>query len=272
MSIPTSKPARALIVDDSSSLRQVLAAYLTAEGIEVIGQFAHGKGLLNTIKDRSPEIICLDYNLPDCNGIDLLKAIIAEYPSIAVVMITGDTDPKLHSAAAEAGAAGFIHKPFSQDQISKEFTQIIQTQRFLIEVKKSAEPAKLNSSSDSVKPKAIVVDDSKTIRALLIAILLQNEIEVIGEATNGMQAVTLAQELQPDIMFLDIFMPVMGGMEALKQIRSASPKTRIVMITALVSRELVVEAIQQGAAGFIVKPLVASKVTETIAKVRGNPG
>jgi two-component system chemotaxis response regulator CheY len=263
----TAKPARVIIVDDSSSLRQVLAAYLTAEGIEVIAQLAHGKGLLQTIADRSPDIVCLDYNLPDCNGMDLLKSIAAEFPNLAVIMITGETDPKLQSNAAESGAAGFIHKPFSQDQIAKELAQIIQSQRFLLEVKESSVPAKASVTSHANRIKALVVDDSKTIRALLIAILTQDGIEVVGEATNGMQAVTMAQKLQPDIAFLDIFMPVMGGMEALKQIRTASPATKLVMITALSSRELVMEAIQSGAAGFIVKPLISAKVSEAIKKV-----
>ena len=88
-------------------------------------------------------------------------------------MITGDTYDSLRSAAAEAGAAGFIHKPFSQDQIIREFKQIVDTQRLLDVVKKSDE-VDLNPP---VRLKAIIVDDSKTIRALLHAILPKNGIQ-----------------------------------------------------------------------------------------------
>ena len=113
----------------------------------------------------------------------------------------------------------------------------------------------------------MVVDDSKTIRAMLIAILSKEGIQVVGEVTDGLQAVKMAQELQPDIIFLDVVMPIMGGMEALKQIRKVSPATKVVMITASVSRELVLDAGKEGAAGFIVKPLVPEKVSEAISKL-----
>ena len=265
-SIPT-KPAKALIVDDSSTLREVLAAILSSDGIKVIGQLASGKGLLQVIAQMSPDIVCLDYNLPGSNGIELLKSIASEYPSVAVVMITGETNPNLQSAAAEAGAAGFIHKPFSQDQIIKEFRQIVQTQRLLGAVNKSSETSDVSVTAPAVTSKAIVVDDSKTIRALLAAILTQDGIQVVGEATNGLQAIKMAEELHPDIAFIDVVMPIMDGMEALKQIRKISPATKIVMITANSSRELVVEAVKEGASGFIVKPLIAEKVSEAIVKV-----
>jgi two-component system chemotaxis response regulator CheY len=267
MSSLLTRPVKALIVDDSPTLRGVLAAILSSGGIEVIGQLASGQGLLQTIAQMSPDIVCLDYNLPGSNGIELLKSITSEHPHVAVVMITGEATPGLQHAAAEAGSAGFIRKPFSQEQIAKEFRLIIQTQRFLIDVKKSSGPSNVSVTGHAVTSKAIVVDDSKTIRALLLAILSQDGIQVVGEATNGLQAVTMVQELQPDIVFLDVVMPIMGGMEALKQIRKVSTLTKIVMITANSSRDLVIEAVKEGAAGFIVKPLVAEKVSEAIAKV-----
>lgn len=262
MSSRSAKPARILIVDDSHTMRDMLKAVLTSDGIDVIGQLSSGKLLLQSIAKMSPDIVCLDYNLPDSNGIDLLKSIVSEYPHVAVVIITGETNPNLQNAAAESGAAGFIHKPFSQDRIIKEFRQIIQTQRLLADMNKPSEPPKFAITST-----AIVVDDSKTIRALLVAILTNDGIQVVGEATNGLQAVEMVAQLQPDIVCLDVVMPVMGGMEALKQIRNMNPATKIVMITANSSRDLVVEALKEGAAGFIVKPLVAEKVSAAIAKV-----
>jgi len=270
MSRTSSNPIRAIIVDDSPTLRVVLAAYLLAEDIQIIAQLSTGQALLHTIAKMSPDIVCLDYNLPDSNGIDLLKSIAAEYPNVAVVMITGETDPSLKSAAAEAGAAGFINKPFSQVQIAKEFKQIVQSLNFLTEFKKTARPVSDGAIGLGISAKALVVDDSKTIRALLVAILSQSGTQVIGEATNGLQAVEMTKEFQPDIVFMDLVMPVMGGMEALKQIQATCPATKVVMITASGSREQVLESIKQGASGFIVKPLIADKVTEALVKVLGS--
>jgi len=265
MSCMPAKPARAIIVDDSSTLREVLAAYLSEEGVKVIAQFPSGKGLLQAITQLAPDIVCLDYNLPGSNGIELLKSIVSEYPNVAVVMITGEGGPKLHGIAAEVGAAGFVNKPFSQEQIAKEFRQIVQTLHFLTEAKKSSGTTGQSVAKTVVASRALVVDDSRTIRAMLVAMLSQNGIQVVGEASNGMQAVEMAKELRPDIAFIDVVMPVMDGMEALKQIRQACPATRIVMITASGTRELVVAALKEGAAGFIVKPLVAEKVSRVVA-------
>ena len=266
MSIPSAKPTKVLIVDDSNTLREVLAAILSSNGIKVIGQLISGKGLLQAITEMSPDIVCLDYNLPGSNGIELLKTIASEHPHVAVVMITGEINPGLQNAAAEAGAAGFIHKPFSQDQIIMEVRQIIHTQRQLGALNDSGASDAVNSIP-AVTAKAIIVDDSKTIRALLAAIIPKSGIQVIGEATNGLQAVEMVKELHPDVVFLDVVMPVMGGIEALKQIRNLSPSTKIVMITATSSRELVMEAVKAGASGFIVKPLIAEKVGEALAKM-----
>jgi len=104
-------------------------------------------------------------------------------------------------------------------------------------------------------------------RAFLAAILAKNGIQVIGEAINGLQAVEMTNELQPDVVFMDVIMPVLGGIEALKRIKNLRPSTKIVMITATSSRELVIEAVKAGAAGFIVKPLIAENVSAALAKV-----
>lgn len=263
VSCKSAKPATALIVDDSPTMREMLKAILTADGINVIGQLPSGKQLLQSIARLSPDIVCLDYNLPDSNGIDLLKSITSEHPHVAVVIITGETNPNLQNTAAEFGAAGFIHKPFSQDRITKELRQIIQTQHLLADVNKSS--ATSNAGVANVTSTAIVADDSKTIRALLVAILTSNGIRVVGEATNGFQAVEMVAQLKPDIICLDVVMPVMDGMEALKQIRKMNPATKVVMITANSSRDIVVEAFKEGAAGFIVKPLVEEKVVAAVA-------
>ena len=220
----TNPTAKALIVDDSATMRSTLKAFLAAAGIEVIGQLSNGCQLLQTITQSPPDIVCLDYNLPDINGVELLKAIVSVHPQVAVVIITGEQDPNLRNAAAQAGAAGFIHKPFSEDQIVKEIKHILYTQRLL------AATGKAPTDSDeiaefTVKKTAIVADDSKTMRGLLTAILSSQDIDVLAEAINGAQAVELVAQHQPDIVCLDIDMPAMNGLEALREIRHKHPAT-----------------------------------------------
>lgn len=260
--------AKALIVDDSATMRSTLNAFLAEAGIEVIGQLATGSQLLQTIGRVAPDIVCLDYNLPDINGLELLKTIVSVHPEVSVVIITGEQAPHLRKAAAQAGAAGFIHKPFSEERIIKEIRHIIQTQRLLAVSRKP----KTNAAPDqvaefTVRKTAIIADDSKTMRGLLTAILTAQNISVLDEATNGAQAVELVALHLPDIVCLDIDMPSMNGLEALREIRQKHPATKVLMITGNTRREVVLEAVKLGAVGFVAKPFDPAKVSEVLAKV-----
>ena len=118
MSYSFARPeAKILIVDDAVSMRAVLRAFFNTQGHVVVGELGHGVLVLNAIARLHPDIVCLDYNLPDVNGIALLKEIHDRHPAVAVVMITGEIDPDLEGRAAEAGAAGFLRKPFQHRQM-----------------------------------------------------------------------------------------------------------------------------------------------------------
>lgn len=108
---------RVLIVDDSLCMRSLLRALLKTAEYDVVGELCSGSKLLSTVGKLTPHVICLDYNLPDADGLVLLKEIHETYPNVAVVMITADENPGLEQRAVEAGSAGFIRKPFSQEQI-----------------------------------------------------------------------------------------------------------------------------------------------------------
>lgn len=262
------KPARVIIVDDSSTMRAILRTILRSENIDVVDQLASGERLLESIAQTSPDIVCLENNLPDGSGIELLKSISANHPDVAVVMLTSEGDHDLQRSAAELGASGFILKPFSQDQIIKELGQVSQAQRLRANAGKSPEP-NAGITKSAATSTAIIADDSKAMRTLMVAILSGDGIKVIGEAANGLEAVEMVAKLQPDIVSLDVVMPVMDGMEALKQIRTTNPATKVIMVTSMNSRDIVIEAVKAGAAGFIVKPIDAGKVSELFAKVLG---
>lgn len=182
----------ALIVDDSATMRNTLKAILEMSNIEVIGQLADGHELLKTISQTHPDIVCLDYNLPDINGLDLLRSVAAEYPNVAVVMITGEMDPTLKNTVAESGGAGFIKKPFSEGQIAQEIKHILYTKHCISRTVKFSEKTGNSATSEPKRGTAIIADDSITMRQLLRAILVDMNIEVLAEASNGEKAVELA--------------------------------------------------------------------------------
>ncbi|MBI4937667.1 MAG: response regulator [Nitrosomonadales bacterium] len=254
---------RILIVDDSASIRSMLHALLNSEGYEVVGELGSGAKLLATIAQLNPHIVCLDYDLPDADGLSLLKEIHAANPQVAVVMITGSDSHNLEYAAAEAGAAGFIRKPFSQDLVIKGLRQVAYAQKLLMIAAR-----KHNSfEGKPCRAKAVIADDSKSMRQLLAAILAHAGIEVVGEACDGRQAVELVSKHQPDIVCLDLEMPVMSGLEALKIIRSRNPAVNILMITSLSSRDAAMQAASAGARGYILKPFHPDKVTQSISRI-----
>lgn len=117
--------------------------------------------------------------------------------------------------------------------------------------------------------KILVVDDAAFMRMMIKDILVKNGYEVVGEASDGLQAIEKYKELQPDLVTLDITMPDMDGIGALKEIKKLNPDAKVIMCSAMGQQAMVVEAIQAGANDFIVKPFQADRVIEAIKKTLG---
>ncbi len=112
----------------------------------------------------------------------------------------------------------------------------------------------------------LVVDDAAFMRMMLKDILEKNDFEVIGEAENGQMAVDKYKELEPDLVTMDITMPEMDGIEAVKHIRSLDANARVVMCSAMGQQAMVIDAIQAGAKDFVVKPFQPERVVEAVSK------
>ena len=117
--------------------------------------------------------------------------------------------------------------------------------------------------------RVLVVDDAAFMRMMVKDILSKNGYEVVGEAENGMKALEKYQELKPDLTTMDITMPEMDGIQALKGIRAKDPNASVIMCSAMGQQAMVIEAIQSGAKDFIVKPFQAERVLEAVKKVIG---
>jgi two-component system chemotaxis response regulator CheY len=115
----------------------------------------------------------------------------------------------------------------------------------------------------------LVCDDAIFMRTMITDILTQAGYEVIGEAESGAQAVEKFRQLRPDLVTMDIVMPDMGGIEAVREICKESPEAKILMCSAMGQQALVVEAIQAGAKDFVVKPFQPSRVLEAVQRLLG---
>ncbi len=115
--------------------------------------------------------------------------------------------------------------------------------------------------------KVLIVDDAAFMRMMLKDILTKNDFEVVAESENGKKAVADFQKYKPDIITMDITMPEMNGIDAVKAIKALDPSVKIVMVSAMGQQPMVIEAIQAGANDFIVKPFQPERVIEAITKV-----
>ena len=112
----------------------------------------------------------------------------------------------------------------------------------------------------------LICDDAAFMRMMLKDILVKEGYEVVGEAVNGADGVEKYNSLKPDLVTMDITMPDMDGITALKNIKQCDPSAKVIMCSAMGQQAMVVESIQAGARDFIVKPFQRDRVIKTIRK------
>ena len=117
--------------------------------------------------------------------------------------------------------------------------------------------------------KVLIVEDAKFMRKMLREIFKKAGYDVVGEAENCEKGIDLYKNKKPDLVTMDIIMPDMSGLEALKEILEFDPNAKVVMCSALSQQAMVVDALQSGAKDFIEKPFQAEKIVEVAKKVLG---
>ena len=117
--------------------------------------------------------------------------------------------------------------------------------------------------------RVLIVDDAAFMRMMIKDILGKNGYDVVGEAPNGLVALEMYKKLKPDIVTMDITMPEMDGVEAVKQIKAFDSNANVIMCSAMGQQSMVMDAIRAGARDFIVKPFQADRVLEAIGKALG---
>jgi two-component system chemotaxis response regulator CheY len=119
-----------------------------------------------------------------------------------------------------------------------------------------------------IMTKVLIVDDAAFMRMQLKRILVRHEFDVVGEADNGLSALEMIGRLKPDVITLDITMPEMNGIECLEEINKLVDIPNVIMISAMGQQSFVIEAIEKGAKGFIVKPFKEIDVMSQLNKLK----
>lgn len=255
--------SRILIVDDNESMRRVFSALLTQAGYQVVGALPDGGALMEWIRRESPDIVCLDYHLPGRDGLSLLADIDKAFPLIDVLFMTASGDTSVQQRAADAGAAGFLHKPFGQAQVLAELRAVCAARQ------QASGETSPDEKEQNGRPTAVIADDSSAVRLVLKGLLEGCGVQVVQTVANGAEALNALRHHRPRLLCLDINMPLMDGIEALPKSQEISPDTIVIMVTGSNDRQLIAQAAGLGAKGYILKPIRPAYVESLVRKLFG---
>jgi len=245
---------RVLIVEDSPTARALLVHLLEGDPeIQVVGQAIDGRQGVEMAARLRPDFILMDVVMPDMDGLEATRRIMAQRPTPILIVTAYADSPELNVAfeAMRAGALEVVDKPagFGDKESDDWGRELVSKVKALADVRPWSEG----------KPtiRVLVVEDSPTTRALLVYLLEEDpEIQVVGQASNGCQAVEMAAQLQPDLITMDAVMPDMDGLEATRRIMAQRPTPILIVTAHSDSPELNVafEAMKAGALDVVAKP------------------
>lgn len=229
-----------LVVDDEPGICDSIKRTFTYIGFFVLTART-GQQALAVFEKERPQIVFLDIFLPDANGIELLTQMKKADPGVIVMMVTARQDDQTREQAAVAGADEFIIKPFSQNYLRDTVVQKIGDV--------------LDRGGHAKVPVILLVDDEQEFRVTIRDFIMGRYECVIEESADGAQALVMAGRLHPDIIFLDIKMPGVSGIEVISEMAQVSPGSKVIVISAWKSAEVVSRAVSLGAADYISKPV-----------------
>ncbi|KAF0124992.1 MAG: putative CheY-like response regulator [Elusimicrobia bacterium] len=237
--------ARILVIDDDGIARDALGAFLIRMGHEAHAA-ADGAGGLAMFRALAPDLVILDRELPALTGSQVLAKIRETSPSAPVVILTGYDAPEDEARYLAGGATRFLSKGSGLSPVLKAVEELLGPA--------PAASARTAEARPTAKRRVLVADDDDFIRALLKRFLSGEGYEV-ALAADGGEAVSLYASFRPDVLLLDIYMPVRDGVGVLEEVLAADPAASVMMITGNQDEELARRCLELGAFDYIAKPL-----------------
>jgi DNA-binding NtrC family response regulator len=241
---------RVLVADDDAAVRELVAENLAREGYEVL-QAANGLETLRHVKRARPAAVVLDLGMPRLGGLDALRLISAFDPAIAVVVVTGETDPEIHRKALALGARAVHVKRMTPPALLPALGASAGAAAVAEEPEAAARPG---SEPRAAATPVLVVDDDPEVRATLEEFLAGRGYQVRSVA-DGAAAVRAIVKEAPAVVLLDIRMPGLSGLEALQTIRAVAPECLVIMVSGEADLEVARSALAHGAYDYVGKPV-----------------
>lgn len=260
---------RVLVVDGSISVRSMVVRMLQALGMECQEAKSAEQAREAFAAEERPTLVVVGRHLSDGDGLELTRGLRQDPAAAAAkfIMISSDDDRARVDEATAAGVDEYLVKPFTAETLAGALGRLgVQT----------ATPAPAAAREDRIR--VLVVDDSATIRSLITATLNKDpEIKVVGAAVNGQMAVEMVRSHTPELVLLDVEMPVLDGLGALREIRRSHPRLPVIMFSSLTERGAAVtlDALLAGANDYAAKPagleaadVIARIEQELVAKIK----
>lgn len=246
-----------LIIDDDPATLNLLTDVFLKEGFQKTMGAVTGKEIRTIIRDKKPAIILLDVNITGEDSLQILREIKMTTPLMPVIMFAEQKETELAERALRFGACSYVIKSVPISDIVRDIKG--ELDRYLI-----PEP--------TGRAHILVIDDDKEIADMVENFLNANGYSCLA-AHNAKEALSAIRSQPPDLVFLDIIMPDVDGIELLNRIKQISKKIKVVMMSGVTDEEVCKRAIEIGASGYIAKPfsLQQLKVTTLTALLEKQP-
>jgi len=250
----------AIIVDDAPEFRALLKTHLKYFHCRVTKEISDGKQVIESIEKMQPDIVFLDINLPEMDGLSVLDALAEKSINNNIWVVSAKDQNEVKDIVINKGAKGYIQKPFTMEKLKQVFDSYNQVQK-----QKQLENQNMAKSMSSIELTGIIVDDDALMCQLLDQKLRPLGCNIHTYANSGEEAIALLSNSNvPDIVFLDIEMPNGNGMTVLDYIKSKGLSTSVVVVSAHNTVENVKNFVSAGAAAFVVKPYTDEKIKELV--------
>jgi DNA-binding NarL/FixJ family response regulator len=240
---------RIMVVDDHRMYRDGLKALLSRQNdMEIVGEAENGQEAIARTRKLRPDVILMDVKMPVMDGVEATRRILAEMPDMKILALTMCSEVECKSGIMRAGARGYILKGGDFEELTAAIRK------------------------ETMKTRILIVDDHQVYRDGLKAMLArQNDMEVVGEAENGLDAVTKAREHRPDVILMDVNMSVMDGAEATSRILAELPSTKILALSIQADDGFMSSMLRAGAMGYVLKGCDSEKLFDIIRRTAGSP-
>jgi len=243
------EPKQAVIIaDDSRVVRKIIHDICTGTSWSLdIHQAKDGTEAHELLSSVDAAICFLDIQMPGMNGLEALAHARRQGNKIIAVIMSATEGHALRNAATELGAYDYLVKPFPPEKVRGLLDMALTRQKSL---------------------NALIVDDSALVRRILRQHVQELHPEMsVDEVGSALDAVRLVRSAIFDVILLDVHMPGLDGITALPMIRKASPRSRVIIVTAMADKETVIAAKRAGAHGILVKPINATRLANVLKPV-----